>query len=111
MAAFERKGGKRLLYHGMADTLLPQRSSNLLYERVANAMGGIESLQTWFRFFLIPGTQHVTGTAVGAPWCFAGAGSQNLLGEGTYSAPRFEDARHDALLALMAWVENRTAVD
>lgn len=111
MTAFEQKGGKILLYHGMADALIPQRSSNLLYERVANAMGGVEALQGWFRFFLIPGMQHVTGTAVGAPWYFAGAGSHNRLGEGTYSTPGFEDARHDALLALMAWVENGTAID
>lgn len=111
MAEFQAKGGKILMYHGLADALIPPRSSDLFYERVANAMGGAEALQSWFRYFMIPGMQHVTGTAVDAPWYFAGAGSHSRLGEATYSTPGFEDKRHDALLALMAWVENGTAID
>ncbi|KAK3322064.1 feruloyl esterase B [Apodospora peruviana] len=111
MTAFRQRGGKILLYHGMSDALIPQRSSNLFYQRVADSMGGLEALQSWFRYFLVPGMQHVTGTAVGAPWYFAGAGSHSRLGTGTYSTPGFEDARHDALLAVMAWVENGTAID
>ncbi|KAK4187810.1 putative feruloyl esterase B-2 [Podospora australis] len=110
MAQLRERGGKVLMYHGLADALIPPRSSILFYERVAEAMGGVESVQEWFRLFMVPGLQHVTGTAVDAPWYFAGAGSHGRLGTATFSTPGFEDARHDALLALMAWVENGTAV-
>ncbi|KAK4180999.1 tannase and feruloyl esterase-domain-containing protein [Triangularia setosa] len=111
MAELKERGGKILMYHGAADALIPPGSSQLFYERVAQAMGGIGSLQEWFRYFVIPGLQHVTGTVVDAPWYFAGSGAQGRLGTSTYSTPGFEDSKHDALLALMAWVENATAVD
>ncbi|KXX74571.1 putative feruloyl esterase B-2 [Madurella mycetomatis] len=74
-------------------------------------MGGVDALQSWFRYFLVPGLQHVSGTVVDAPWYFAGPGSHGRLSTATYSTPDYEDVRHDALLALMAWVENGTAVD
>ncbi|KAK3989694.1 tannase and feruloyl esterase-domain-containing protein [Cladorrhinum sp. PSN332] len=111
LTPLKERGGKILMYHGASDALIPQRSSNLFYERVAEAMGGVGSLQSWFRYFIVPGLQHVTGTVVNAPWYFAGSGSHGSLGTATYSTPGFEDARHDALLALMGWVENGTAVD
>ncbi|KAK4108361.1 feruloyl esterase-like protein B [Canariomyces notabilis] len=111
MTAVKESGAKILLYHGMADALIPQRSSDVLYERIAASMGGVGALQSWFRYFLVPGMQHVTGTAVDAPWYFAGPNSQARLGTAVYSTPGFEDARHDALLAMMAWVENGTAID
>lgn len=107
----KERGGKILLYHGISDGLIPKRSSDILYQRVADAMGGVAALQSWFRYFVVPGLQHVTGTVVDAPWYFAGPNSQGRLGTSIYSTPGFEDARHDALLALMAWVENGTAVD
>ncbi|KAK4229246.1 tannase and feruloyl esterase-domain-containing protein [Podospora fimiseda] len=111
LTALKERGGKILMYHGASDALIPQRSSDVFYERVAEAMGGMESLQSWFRYFIVPGMQHVTGTAVNAPWYFAGSGAQGSLGTATHSTPGFEDARHDSLLALMAWVETGTAVD
>ncbi|KAK3935464.1 putative feruloyl esterase B-2 [Diplogelasinospora grovesii] len=111
MSAFQRRGGKIFMYHGYSDALIPTRSSNVFYQHVADAVGGVEKLQSWFRFFLVPGMQHVTGTAVNAPWYFAGANAQAVLGQNVYSTPGFEDARHDALLALMDWVENGTAID
>lgn len=111
LTALKDRGGKILMYHGISDALIPQRSSNVFYERVAKTMGGVESLQNWFRYFIVPGLQHVTGTVVNAPWYFSGPNSQGSLGTATYSTPGFEDARHDTLLALMRWVENGTAVD
>ncbi|KAK0714267.1 feruloyl esterase-like protein B [Apiosordaria backusii] len=111
MAKLKERGGKILMYHGAADALIPPGSSQLFYERVAEVMGGINGLQDWFRYFIVPGLQHVTGTVVDAPWYFAGSGSQGRLGTSTYSTPGFEDSKHDALLALMAWVENGTVVE
>ncbi|KAK4195254.1 hypothetical protein QBC40DRAFT_343569 [Triangularia verruculosa] len=111
MTELKERGGKILMYHGAADALIPPGSSKLFYERVTRAMGGIGTLRDWFRYFEVPGLQHVTGTVVDAPWYFAGAGSQGRLSTSTYSTPGFEDSKHDALLALMAWVETGTAVD
>ncbi|KAK0610410.1 feruloyl esterase-like protein B [Bombardia bombarda] len=111
LSPFKKHGGKILMYHGAADGLIPQRSSDLFYQRVADVMGGVSSLQSWFRYFVVPGMEHVTGTAMDAPWYFAGAGSHGVLGKAIFSTPGFVDTRHDALLALMAWVENGTAVD
>ena len=76
---------------------------------------GIE-LDTWYRLFLVPGMQHCAGTPpdMNAPWYFAGANQAGVLGTSpgsVYSVPGFTDAKHDALLALMEWVENGTAPD
>jgi feruloyl esterase len=65
----------------------------------------------WFRYFEVPGMQHVTGTAEDSPWYFAGANAAGVLGTDVYSTPGFEDARHDVFLAVMDWVEKGKPVD
>lgn len=60
---------------------------------------------------LVPGMQHCLGTVVNAPWYFAGWSQAAALGTGYWSTPGFMDARHDALLALMAWTEQGQAPD
>ena len=111
MTPFKKLGGKIFMFHGLSDGLVTPGSSRLFYSRVADAMGGLDQLLSWFRFFVVPGQGHVSGTAVDAPYYFAQGGSQGQLGTDTYSTPGFEDAQHDALLALMSWVENGTAID
>ena len=54
-------GGKMLMYHGLADVLIPPQGSINYYNRVANQMGGIASIQSFYRFFLIPGMTHGIG--------------------------------------------------
>ena len=85
----------------------------MIYHRqVLRAMlaKGIE-LDSWYRFFLVPGLQHCTGTPtnVKAPWYFAGANQAATLSTGVSGVPGFRDPKHDALLALLAWTENGTA--
>jgi hypothetical protein len=111
LAKFRDRGGRIFLYHGLADALIPPGSSYVFYDKVAAALGGVEALQEWFRFFHVPGMQHVTGTAVDAPWYFAGSGAAGALGTNVYSTPGFEDREHDAMLALMAWVEKGIPID
>lgn len=56
--------------------------------------------------------RHCQGTpeSNNAPWYFAGANQQAALkGPVPYSVPGFADAKHDAMLALMEWVENNRA--
>ncbi|KUI55814.1 putative feruloyl esterase B-1 [Cytospora mali] len=113
MRAVMERGSKIIMFHGMSDGLIATRSSNVFYRRVAEALGGYDKLKSWFRLFLVPGLQHVVGTPsdVNAPWYFAGPNSQGELGTDVYSTPGFEDARHDALMALMNWVEKNVTVD
>lgn len=111
MAAFRDRGGKILMYHGLSDGLIPVGSAHVFYNKVADTLGGIDNLLPWFRYFDAAGMGHVTGTAVDAPWYFAGANAAGAIGTDVYSTPGFEDARHDALLAVMEWVEKGAAVD
>ncbi|KAK6852736.1 hypothetical protein PG995_011287 [Apiospora arundinis] len=69
------------------------------------------------RRLVIPGMQHCYGSpaAVKAPWYIASWGQPAMLpgtaASGGYSVPGFQDPQHDALLALMRWTENGTAID
>jgi hypothetical protein len=58
LSAFRTRGGKMIMYHGLSDVLIfPQGSINY-YNRVANQMGGIQSIQSFYRFYLVPGMSH-----------------------------------------------------
>lgn len=107
LSAYQRKGGKILSYHGLADPLIPTKSTPYFYNQVDRTLApkGVQ-IDSFFKFFLVPGMSHCSGTtpAYNAPWYFAGANQQPVLGP-VYSTPGFEDKEHDALLALMAWVE------
>jgi feruloyl esterase len=108
---FRDNGGKVILYAGTADGVISTKSSETFYNRTAAAVGG--DIDDFFRFFLVPGMQHCFLSPVNAPWMIGGWSQQAALGAyGTgYSVPGFVDKEHDALLALMNWVENGTAVD
>ncbi|KAF4304676.1 ferulic acid esterase feruloyl esterase [Botryosphaeria dothidea] len=111
---YRASGGKLLHYHGWADGLIPTGSSLHFREQVERALVPLGvPLDDWYRFFLVPGMQHCAGTpdGVGAPWYFAGGNQAGDLGTGVSGVPGFRDGRHDALLALMEWVEEGTVVD
>lgn len=102
-------------YHGLADGLIPTGSSEYFYRQVIRTLKpkGIE-LDSWYRFFLVPGMQHCAGTPsdVNAPWYFAGGNQAGELGlqPGSVSGVAgFRDAEHDILLALMRWTEKDKA--
>lgn len=107
---FQQKGGKLLTYHGLADGNIPAHSSEYFYKSVTKALvpEGVE-LNSFYRHFSIPGMQHCVGTPNDAPWYIAGGNQAAVLGTLVHSVPGFEDAEHDALLALMAWTERDVA--
>ncbi|KAI0888727.1 tannase and feruloyl esterase [Annulohypoxylon maeteangense] len=111
MSPFRDRGGKILMYHGLSDPLIVTRGSSYFYEQVKLATGVSHPITDWFRLFFIPGMAHCLGTSVDAPWHINGAGQNWVLGSNVYSVPGFQDPKHDALLALMDWVEGGKAVD
>lgn len=112
LSAFHAKGGKILSYHGMSDGLIPTGSTPYFYNRVEETLTtqGID-IDSFFRFFLVPGMQHCSGTptTMNAPWYFAGGNQALVLGSRVYSVPGYMDKDHDVLLSMMSWVENGTA--
>lgn len=55
---FRDAGGKYLMWHGWADSLVLPDQSKIYYENVASEMGGYEALESFYRLFLIPGKGH-----------------------------------------------------
>jgi feruloyl esterase len=86
-------GGKIITYHGWTDQLIFPRGSIDYYQRVIRANGGFEEVREFDRLFMVAGMNH----------CAGGAGAVNFGQSGV--APVKLDADHDAVLALMRWVE------
>ncbi|KAI0392900.1 putative ferulic acid Esterase/Feruloyl esterase [Xylariaceae sp. FL0594] len=112
LTAFRDRGGRMVMYHGMADGLVPMKGSSLYYNRVVQTMGGnATATQEYFRYFMVPGMQHCWTTVVDAPWAFGAPFQAGVLGNDTWSVPGYKDPQHDILLALVDWVEKGVAVD
>ncbi len=58
---FKARGGKLLMYTGLADPVVPPEDPMSYYEAVARAAGGVAQTQTFFRFFPVPGMGHCGG--------------------------------------------------
>jgi feruloyl esterase len=82
LGAFRARGGKMLMWHGLADSGISAESSIGYYEAVAEAAGRTR-IDDFFRLFLIPGVHH----------CGGGPGPVEF----------------DALTALEGWVEQGRA--
>jgi feruloyl esterase len=85
LRAFKARGGKLLMWHGLADAGIMASSSVGYYEGVTKLMGGRQQTEEFFRLFLIPGVHH----------CFGGPGLVNF----------------DAVSLLEKWVEKGEAPD
>jgi Tannase and feruloyl esterase len=58
LTQFRNHGGKMIMYHGLADTLIFPRGSYNYYNRVEAAMGGLTEVRKFYRFFPYPGNGH-----------------------------------------------------
>ncbi|RAK71355.1 tannase and feruloyl esterase [Aspergillus fijiensis CBS 313.89] len=114
ISAFHNRGGKFLHYHGLSDSYVSPDASIYYYDQASSALKpqGVE-MDDFYRMFLIPGMEHCYSTPdiMNAPWYIAGADQAAMINTGTYSVPGYRDAKHDIILAMMAWVENGTAPD
>jgi feruloyl esterase len=61
LSAFKRRGGKLLTYAGWVDPILPGGDVVHYYERVVEAMGGLDSTRDFSRLFMMPGVGHCSG--------------------------------------------------
>lgn len=68
VAAFKRRGGKLILYTGLADPAVPYEEVVDYYDRLAAAQGGVDAARAFARLFLAPGMGH----------CFGGPGASDF---------------------------------
>lgn len=66
--AFAARGGKLILYHGMADEAIPPQSTNDYYAWMERYAGGFSASQRFSRLYLVPGGYHcLFGPEITAP--------------------------------------------
>ncbi len=98
LSAFRDAGHKMLMYHGLADVLIMPQGSVQYYNRVATALGGIPAIQSFYRFYLVPGMQHGLGN-----------GSSNAAANPPLPAGALAPTGGSQLYGVLtAWVENGT---
>ncbi|KAF5868762.1 putative feruloyl esterase b precursor protein [Botrytis fragariae] len=105
--------GKLLHYHGLLDAFIATGSSIRFYDQVAKALKPqCIKLDGFYKFYLVPGMGHcaMTYPKMNAPWVIDGDGQAGGLARTSHGVPGFQDAKHDVLLAVMAWVENGTVL-
>jgi feruloyl esterase len=64
LAKFRARGGKILIWHGLADEQVPAEDTRDWYEHLTKAMGGAANTRDFARLFLAPGMSHC-GSAQG----------------------------------------------
>ena len=96
LSAFQKRGGKLILYHGWADAAIPAVNAINYYDSVISKMGA-KNAGAFVRLYMVPGMEH----------CGGGAGPNAFGQGGTPNGDRF----HSIDAALEAWVEQGTAPD
>jgi feruloyl esterase len=100
--AFEARGGKLIIYHGLADTLVPPEQSVAFYNRHARQVGGMSRLRDTARLFLAPGVMHCAGGP--------GVDSFNSAFAAVPQPPQ-PSPLNDLFAALTAWKERGKATE
>ncbi|PWY69991.1 hypothetical protein BO83DRAFT_390098 [Aspergillus eucalypticola CBS 122712] len=113
---FYNRGSKLIHYYGLADPSIPTGRNVYFYKQVQRTLQskGID-LDDFYKFYLIPGMEHCGSTPsnMEAPWYIGGLSQASTIGSdgsGNHLHERkgFNDGKHDALLAMIGWVENGT---
>ncbi|KAL8788211.1 MAG: hypothetical protein Q9195_007426 [Heterodermia aff. obscurata] len=102
LSAYRDKGGKLLLYHGGQDNQITSFNTERFYHHLLSSSQQDDNLDTFFRFFRVPGMFHCN-SGPGA-WVMGQGGGASAQGV-PFRAP------NNVLAALVRWVENGTAVD
>ena len=99
---FRKSGGKMLMYHGLSDVLIMPQGSVNYYERVIRELDGLDEVQKFYRFFLVPGMAHGFSNGTTNP-------NANPPLPGTAGADGVADGTSQLYDALTAWVERNVA--
>lgn len=67
LSAFQAKGGKILMAHGMGDALVSTRATQQYWARIRGAMGG-SRVDSFARYYEIPGYGHAVSSVFNAAW-------------------------------------------
>ena len=67
LSAFQAKGGKILMAHGMSDALVSTRATEQYYDRLKTTMGNAR-VDTFVRYYEVPGYGHAVSTVFNAAW-------------------------------------------
>jgi feruloyl esterase len=94
LKAFQRRGGKLIIYHGWDDPAIPAEYAIQYYDRVLSKMGA-KTADSFVRLYMAPGVQH----------CGGGPGPDSFGQFGVDSG----DADHDIDTAVKRWVEQGVA--
>ncbi len=93
LRSFRARGGKLIIYHGLADSLVPPAQSVAFYQRQARELGGVARLQDTARLFMVPGVMH----------CGGGPGPDSFNSAVAGAPQPKRDAQHDLFTALIEW--------
>ena len=96
LTPFKASGGKMLMYAGTTDPLIPFQDAVLYYDRVLDHFGGLENVQDFYRFFVVPGLWHNNG----------GPGPCNI---GQRISDSSQSSENNVFIALIRWVEEGIA--
>jgi feruloyl esterase len=91
-----------IMYHGLADVLIMPQGSVNYYERVISELDGLDEVQKFYRFFLIPGMTHGIGNGTTNP-------NANPPLPGIAGGDGVADGTSQLYDVLTAWVERGVA--
>ncbi|KAK3355458.1 Tannase/feruloyl esterase [Neurospora tetraspora] len=127
LSSYRNRGGKIIMYHGLADGLISPKTSLAYYNATISSMNTSEAreIRSWFRYFQVPGMQHCYfSNRFNAPWDFGAPGQASQLrmlpalgtnlkafGDGWSVPGHLGDERYDMLAALVKWVEEGREVE
>lgn len=94
LSAFEKRGGKLILYHGWLDAAISPLNTIDYYNSVVAKMGAPKANQ-FVRLYMLPGVQHCAGGP--GPFIFGQLGISHK-----------RDRAHNAFVTLEDWVEKGT---
>lgn len=96
LAAFAQAGGKLIVFHGLADTLVPPGQSVAFFDNQASRLGDHAKLADTARLFMAPGMMH----------CGGGSGPDAFNTTlGIPPRPPSDDPNYDLFSALISWAE------
>ena len=67
LSAFKARGGRLIIWHGLADSLIFPQGTISYYTRVIDTLGGLGATRSFARLFLAPNVGHCGGGTGPAP--------------------------------------------